>query len=1052
MRSLLAALALCLFVGVPAFAQMETATLSGVIQDPKGAVVPDVEVTATRIETGTVVTIKTNGAGIYVFTSLMPGHYHLLIHGLGFKEIVIKEFELHVQDKLEQNFALEIGSVLETVTVTASGLNVSTTDSSVSTVVDHTYVENMPLNGRSFQDLILLTPGVVTNTPQFGASNGAQAVGTTGEFSVNGQRTESNYYMVDGVSANIGVYPGDTTGTQNSGSLPASTALGTTQALVSVDALQEFRIQTSTYSAEYGRNPGGQFSMVTRSGTNQWHGSAFDYLRNDYFDANNWFNDFYGKPKPPLRQNDFGGTLGGPVRIPHVYNGKDKTFFFFSYEGLRLLQPQAANLNYVPDIALRQSTPAPLQAVMNAFPLPNGPDLGNGLAEFIGTWPNPSSLDAYSIRLDQNFSDKLKVFFRFSNTPSEGQSRTTSAGGGTPSTVQTFEFKPRTYTFGATSAFSIRLNNEFRFNYSSNSSALSVGLDNFGGAQPVDLAQLQGISQSSTAYTIQAGLYFGNYGAELTQEHVTGLQRQWNVTDALGISLGRHQLKFGIDYRRIAPIQKPGILFAYDFFQSADVQANNPGVSAIINQASAYPLYTNFSAFAQDEWKVTPRLALSMGLRWEVNPPPGSTQGDIPYTAVGSSLATLALAPQGTPLWKTDWFNFAPRLGATYVLRDAPGWETVVRGGGGVFFDTGQQLGSTGFGGVGFAGFLFEGYFEGVPSSFPIPPAEAPPALSTPTPPYDNIAMVFPSHYQLPYTLQWNVALQQALGKAQSLSATYVGSHGARLLEIKEIEASSVNPSFPYGVDLFPNGLTSDYDALQLQFKRSLSRGLTALASYTFSHSIDYGSRDNLQPYVRGNSDFDVRHSFSSALSYNLPNVSTNRVARAVLNNWGLDDRFSARSGFPVTLNGLETVNPNTGQEYFQGLNLNPGVSLYLSGSDCQGCPGGRRINPAAFSFPAAGEPGDVPRNFVRAFGAWQMDMAVRREFPIYERLKLQFRAEAFNIFNHPNFGNIDPYLQDAKTTFGEANATLNASLGTLSPLYQMGGPRSMQFALKLIF
>src|ERR1700685_2641491 len=242
-RSLFLILMLCALTSVPVFAQMETATLSGAITAPNGRVVPDVEVSATRIETGTVVTTKTNGAGIYFFTGLVPGHYHLMIHKPGFKEIAIKEFQLSVQDKLEQNFSLEIGSVSETVTVTANDLNINTTDASVSTVVDRSYVENMPLNGRSFQDLILLTPGTVLGSPQSEAQ-----LGQTGEFSVNGQRTDSNNYSIDGVSANVGASPGSSFYSFGgaSGSVPAATALGTTQALVSVDALEEFRVQSSS--------------------------------------------------------------------------------------------------------------------------------------------------------------------------------------------------------------------------------------------------------------------------------------------------------------------------------------------------------------------------------------------------------------------------------------------------------------------------------------------------------------------------------------------------------------------------------------------------------------------------------------------------------------------------------------------------------------------------------------------------------------------------------------------------------------------------------------
>src|SRR5258708_30083392 len=266
--------------------------------------------------------------GYFTIPLLPPGAYTLKEHAQGFAPVEFPNVVLNVGDRKALQIQLKAGDINATVQVVNDAPLINESPA-VSTVVDQTYVKNMPLNGRSFHDLILLTPGIVTNTPQLGPA-GAPVVGKRGEFNVNGQRTESNYYMVDGASANVGIVPGGTTFSATSGSLPGSTALGTTQALVSVDALEEFRVQTSTYSAEYGRNPGAQFSFVTRSGTNQWHGTAFDYLRNDYFDANNWFNNFFGKREPPLRQNDFGGTLGGPVKLPKFYTETDKPFLFFS--------------------------------------------------------------------------------------------------------------------------------------------------------------------------------------------------------------------------------------------------------------------------------------------------------------------------------------------------------------------------------------------------------------------------------------------------------------------------------------------------------------------------------------------------------------------------------------------------------------------------------------------------------------------------------------------------------------------------------------------------
>jgi len=388
--------------------QTTNATIMGRVLDPSKAAVVGADVQATNVETGSTYKGATNGTGLFSIPGISPGNYRISVTKPGFRSIVKPDVVLHLQEVVALNFDLPVGSASEVVTVTAGAPMVNTADASVSTVIDQSYIANMPLNGRSFQDLILLTPGVTTQTPAALSTN-LTGNGLTGEFSVNGQRPESNYYTVDGVSANVGTAAlGLTLGAGPSGSLPAATTLGTTQALVSVDDLQEFRVQSSTYSAEYGRNPGGQFAFDTKSGTNQWHGTAFEYLRNDMFDANDWFNGYQNIKEPALRQNDFGGTLGGPVRIPHLYNGKDKSFFFVSYEGLRLIQPQPATINYVPDLCMRgvdpatncpivngvQRTPAPaaLLPVILAFPVPNGPPppTNDGLAQYLASWSNPS--------------------------------------------------------------------------------------------------------------------------------------------------------------------------------------------------------------------------------------------------------------------------------------------------------------------------------------------------------------------------------------------------------------------------------------------------------------------------------------------------------------------------------------------------------------------------------------------------------------------------------------------------------------------------------------
>ena len=1059
--------ACALSLAFPLAAQSPNGTINGRVLDPSNKAIDRADILVINDATGVKYSGKTNEDGIYVVPNLPPGPYRLQVSKVGFKTLIKPDIVLNIQDALSVNFTLPVGAVFEIVTVEGGAPMVNTTDASVSTVVDQAYVKNMPLNGRSFQDLILLTPGTVTQTPQASLS-GFAGLGQTGEFSINGQRPESNYYTVDGVSANVAVAAGVQMagGAGPSGSIPAATALGTTQALVSVDDLQEFRVQSSTYSAEYGRNPGGQFTFETKSGTNQWHGTAFEYVRNGAFDANDWFNNYFGLKEPALRQNDFGGTLGGPVKVPALYNGRDKTFFFVSYEGLRLAAPQAATVNFVPDATLRSSAPASLGQALNAFPMANGPEVfvpcdpatdptcpptgrkQDGLAEYIASWSNPASLNSTSVRLDHVVNDKLSLFFRFSDTASSSTTRGTA--GLAPTINETSAYTFRTYTASASSVFSSRLRNEFRLNYSSNVTTGGHSVDAFGGSTPIDLAHLAGVGAKSD---VQVGLIYDGFQIFLDQYQQSGAQRQWNLVDAVSLSLGRHQFKFGVDYRRLEPIATPSNPnVGYFYFDEASAQTNS-AVTDVFAYAPAYPLYTNFSAFAQDEWRVSQHVSLSFGLRWEVNPAPGVTQGLKPYTVQGTGPDNWALAPQGTPLWQTSRYNFAPRLGVAYTLHEAPGHETVVRGGGGVFFDTGQQLGSASF--FNGPGYRAESGFQ--PGSFPVLPAV--PVIVNPPLAGSYSPYGFAAHLQLPYTLQWNASIEQAMGKSQALTISYVGSHAARLLQQNEFEpANNPNSSFFIFVE---NGLTSDYESLQGQFRRRLSGGLTTLASYTWSHCLDYGSQNYIFGYQRGNCDFDVRHNLSAAFSYDLPNAGYNGFVNAVLNHWGLDGRFMARTAFPMTLSGNELLQPN-GQFYDAGLSFVPGEPVYLYGANCasvlqglgdltpgQGCPGGRAINPNAFASVSSGF-GDAPRNFARLFGAWQMDLAIRRDFPIREGLKLQLRAESFNIFNRPNFGSINPHF--GQSTFGQATGTLANSLGVLSPLYQQGGPRSMQFALKLIF
>jgi hypothetical protein len=1026
------ALLLCLSL-ISVHLHAQNSAITGEVQDSQGAVIRGAEIRIVEQSQGTTRTVHSNETGSYNAPFLNPGPYRIYVQAPAFSTAVSDPVALTVGQTLVFNVRLRVGATQQEISVDAGSQLLNTTDASVGMVIDQKFVENIPLNGRSFQDLISMTPGVVTQSPQAGSS-----IGYNGDFSVNGQRTESNYYLVDGVSANIGAGNGyGSTQAANSGSIAATTALGTTQSLISVDALQEFRVESSTYSAEYGRTPGGQFSLVTRSGSNQLHGSAYDYLRNDFFDANDWFNDLYHDPKTALRQNDFGGTFGGPIMIPKLYRGQNRSFFFFSYEGLRLTQPHAATIQYVPDTSLRNHTSA-LQPIMNAFPLPtpNGIDYGN-VAQFIQSYSLPSQIDSTSARVDHVLSSKLSIFFRMGDTPSESATRNLAS-------LTELHLNTQSYTFGATSQFSTTVANEFRFGYARSNSLVNSTLDSFGGAVPINLANTMGLGAYSPPLA-EVNLYIPGVGqALISTQGGSNKGRQWNLIDTFSLVRGSHQMKFGIDFRRIeSPLTPPAVAGAAIFESATSVLTDTANVLSVYKYRDATPIFKEFAAFAQDEWHLSSRLNLSVGLRWEVNPPPTEAHGDDAYTLFGNvnDPSSLELAPQGTPLWKTTHFNFAPRVGVAWQAHNTPGWETVVRTGGGVFFDTDNEYATLGYTGLGFsANTLF--------FAAPIPVTATQLSFSpSATAPYTGSTVyAFPNHLQLPYTLQWNVSVQQALKKRQAITISYVASNGRRLLQDQTRSVESVNPEFS-SITYLATDVTSNYQSLQAQFQRTITHGFQALASYTWSHSLDYGSTASELTLTRGNSDFDLRHNLQGGLSWDIPSTRRGGVWAAVANDWGLDTRVMARTSFPITLEGNYLTDPSTGREYYTNVDIVAGQPIYVYGSQY---PGGRSLNPNAFVYPNGNDPGDAPRNFARGFGALQINLAARREFHLYEKLRLQFRAEAFNLPNRPNFGYVDPYVGDA--LFGQATQTLNQSLGTMASQYQQGGPRSMQFALKLLF
>lgn len=1025
---------LAFFLGTAITAHAQSASITGIVSDKSGAVVANAAIDLVNVATQGASKTASNSSGVYSLAGISPGTYRITVSAPGFQTEQRTDISVAIGANIALNFTLPVGSRNERVVVNGSGEEINTTNASVSTVIGRRFVQNMPLNGRSFQSLITLAPGV-TVVPSSGQ-------GFSGEMSVNGQRTEANYYTIDGISANTGatVSTSGFVGAGFSGSTPQESAFGTTQSIVSIDALQEFRETTSSYSAEYGRTPGGQFSFSTRSGTNQYHGSLFEYLRNDALDAKNYFDT----TKLAERQNDFGGTLGGPIRIPHVYNGVNKAFFFFSYEGLRLTNPIAAALYQVPSNYLRTNAPAVLRPFLAAFPAGDDANIQpDGLDNVTIGYTAPSRLNTTSVRIDYNVSDRFKLFGRYSYVPSESDTRQPSDLAQVNATVRNVQ----SLVLGANNVITPSMVNEFRFGLTGNNFNSNRYLDNFAGATPLRIGQVPGLQDNDW---LTFFLFYGLYPYYLIEPQ-SNRQNQINIVDSLTQTVGRHNLKYGIDYRRLLTSETLPPLWEVGFyFSTPDVLANKPAGLFVYRQATNMKdVTTNFSVYAQDDWKATDRLSLSLGLRWDINPAPHDANGNNPYTVDQiANLATVKAAPKNTPLWQTVYSNFAPRIGVAYQLNTTPGRETVLRAGGGLFYDTGNALSAEGYFGLGTTG---SGVYSG-----PFP-ATAAQVASTPQPsaaaPYNSALFGYDPHLKSPYTGEWNVAVEQSLGTNQALTVNYVGAVGNQLLTQHFYHPEDFgNTAFSggYGLYITSNQAGSNYNALQVKFSRTLSHGLQMLASYTWSHAID-NATSNFTVYQleRSVSDYDIRNNFQLALSYDVGGHYSNRAVAYILQHWGIDTRISARSALPVDVLQALTADTSAGVTINYHPDRVPGQPLYIK----ENVPGGRVINYNAFKpVSPNGIDGNAGRNIARGFDAVQQDLTLRRDFPFKGNFGLQFRAEAYNVYNHPVFGSIYNSLSSGPSLFGMVYNTENSQLGGLGPLYQVGGPRSLQVSLRLHF
>ena len=989
--------------------------LSGLILDPSDAAVPGATVSVVNRDTGFRWETLSRSDGSYIVVSLEPGQYKITVRKTGFRTLIRLGVRLDVGQPAHVDFILPLGSMQESITVEGAPPMLCTEDASVGTLIGHDQIEQMSLNGHSLTSLLEFAPGTIS-TPA--------TRGEPGQFTTGGQRPNTNAFSLDGVSVNTGVSAGGLPAQTTGGSLPAMTALGTLHSVLSLEAINEFQVQTSTTAPEFGRLPGAQIVLSSRSGSNEFHGSVFDYARNEVLDANDWFANRHGDGRSPARMNDFGASLGGPAK-------RNRTFFFLSYEGMRVRQPFPW-IAPVPDAATRLEAPGWARPLLNLFPVPNGPSLGSGLAEWTGQSSRPSRFDTGSARFDHSLTSRITLFGRYNQTPSWSEFNGTQ--------VNRISIDSRGITLGADVRLKQNAALDIRMNASQANLRSSWGIP---GSSPCDLQPVISsflAGQDACEYLLRFSI--AGVGQVVAGSEGVQSQGQWQIAANAVVSHGTHQIRLGGDSLQITPARhdtSPSFgLITESLADLLDTRNLWTAVSAPQNRRS---VLAEDSLFAQDTWRIHPRLTLSFGLRWEFAPPPelkllsGSSPNPFLPGSDSSSPPPLYVFAGQTAVWPRTYKNLAPRFGLAY--RPSAESRTVFRAGWGIYYDSSLSIGTDLVNG---GPFTLSQYQSAVRAPFPT-----------------LLSFGFMPGLRLPAVRQWSATVEHAFGSRQLVSAAYEGSAGRQLLR-REL---GLQDAESYWLALATNNGLSSYHALQLQYRLSLSHGFSGLASYGWSHSTDNSSSDSELQWVgpglnaasdRGSSDFDVRHSFVADISYEPMRKASGSFPSLLLHGWGLDGMVRARTGFPITV---------LNADYSMGLSfanvfrpdLVAGQPIWLADPSA---PGGRRLNSAAFQAAPSLVQGNLGRNAIAGFGMYQVDFALRRDFAVAERRSFQFRIEAFNALNHPNFADPSRYL--SSPLFGQANSMLNMMLGTgspgsgMAPLFQNGGARSIQVMLRFQF
>jgi hypothetical protein len=972
------------------YAQVDRANLNGSVTDASGGLIPGARVEITSRETGIKRETVTSAGGAYSLTSLPIGTYDLAISHQGFQTSDIKEIELSVGQTRTLDAKLILGAISSHVDVQATAEVLERSDAQIGTVVESEQLRDIPVNGRNWATLMMLAPGAIN-------------VGGGSQTSIRfvGRARDDNNYTFDGI---------DATGVQEQGQ-KADARLN-----ISLESIAEFRVNSAVYTAENGSSGGGQVNAVSKTGTNNFHGGAFEFLRNDALDARSPFDP---SKIPPFRMNQFGGSLGGPL----VHN---RTFFFADYEAIRQSLGQTL-IGFAPNAAFKAralATSPALKPLLDAYPTGQTRfDADTDQITLQGS--NKVREDSGMIRVDHQFTKKTSMFARY-NIDDAFIDKPNGALGSRDTTA----IRPSNLAVQFMHIFSPSLINEARAGI--NRSAYhhpTVGI------APVTVSVPGFDDLSSSLLDVEVGTTFSGI-------------------DTVTLIRGRHTFKTGVEIRRIRLNNSGNATDSASVsYNSLDDFTHNIIDSVSLDAALGIGgmRRTLAMGFGQDEFKVRPNLTLNLGLRYEYYSVVNEVKGRI---AVVDVLACKGFCPPGTPMYAPDRNNFAPRVGMAWSPAQFNG-KTVVRTGFGMYYGGNQNDD-------------FSDPHESTAARYALSSADVP-NLSYPIAPFlSQLQAEGASPKGIDRTRRdlyyenWDFLIQQQLPHSFIAQAGYVGSEGHHLFDsrpvnlIDPLTKKRPLPQFgQFGVK--HNDGNSNFHAMQASLQRTFTNGWLWQTQYMWSHAITDASvgagesvsieNASCRSCDRSDSPYDVRHTLTTNSVYQLPFgpgrrfLHGNGFAGKVVGGWTLSGIGTASTGRPVNITvSRSAADLPDGNSSNQRPNLVPGVSIYSSSQSLRNW-----FNPAAFTVPAKGTWGNAGRYLGRGPGWWEADTALEKRAPLTEHTSLSFRAEAFNLFNHPIYGNPGGNLS-SKSSFGNITGILNnGAVGT-------GTPRRIQFMLRLDF